>query len=131
MLLDTSGLLCSFNATEPCHTDAVRLFRTAKTMVTHSYVLAEFTTLAHARGLSRKDTYAFAGSLLTNLHLEIVWVDAALHRQALDALQARPDKNYSLCDMVSFVLMRQRDIVEALTTDHHFAQEGFTRLLTP
>jgi predicted nucleic acid-binding protein len=35
----------------------------------------------------------------------------------------------SLCDAVSFVLMRARGILEALSTDHHFEQEGFLRLL--
>ncbi len=41
------------------------------------------------------------------------------------------DKTYSLCDAVSFVLMRLEGITEALTTDHHFEQEGFVRLLKP
>jgi predicted nucleic acid-binding protein len=44
-------------------------------------------------------------------------------------LRARPDKTYSLCDAVSFVLMRERGVAEALTTDRHFEQEGFRRLL--
>jgi len=43
----------------------------------------------------------------------------------------RLDKTYSLCDAVSFVLMRQYGYTEALTTDHHFEQEGFHRLLQP
>jgi len=38
-------------------------------------------------------------------------------------------KTYSLCDAVSFVLMRRRSLSEALTTDRHFEQEGFRRLL--
>ena len=41
------------------------------------------------------------------------------------------DKTYSLCDAVSFLLMRERGITEALTTDRHFEQEGFVRLLQP
>jgi predicted nucleic acid-binding protein len=44
-------------------------------------------------------------------------------------LEERPDKDYSLCDAVSFVLMRQYNLADALTTDKHFEQEGFTRLL--
>ena len=41
----------------------------------------------------------------------------------------RQDKTYSLCDAVSFVLMRRRGMTDALTTDQHFEQEGFVRLL--
>ncbi len=51
------------------------------------------------------------------------------HSYVLAELLERQDKTYSLCDAVSFVLMRQRNISEALTTDHHFEQEGFRQLL--
>ena len=61
--------------------------------------------------------------------VKIVWVDQQLHRDGIDLLLARPDKKYSLCDAVSFVLMRRAGLAEALTTDKHFEQEGFTRLL--
>jgi predicted nucleic acid-binding protein len=30
---------------------------------------------------------------------------------------------------MSFLVMEQQAVTEALTTDHHFEQEGFTRLL--
>ncbi len=63
--------------------------------------------------------------------VEIVWVDEALHRLAVDLLKKRSDKSYSLCDAVSFVLMRERGIMKALTTDNHFKREGFVRLLEP
>jgi uncharacterized protein len=52
-----------------------------------------------------------------------------MHRAALELLMLRQDKTYSLCDAVSFVLMGQRKVSEALTTDRHFEQEGFLRLL--
>jgi uncharacterized protein len=52
-----------------------------------------------------------------------------LHRQALQLLENRQDKTYSLCDAVSFVIMREWNLLEALTTDKHFKQEGFVRLL--
>jgi predicted nucleic acid-binding protein len=59
----------------------------------------------------------------------MVWVNEILHREAMDLLLVRQDKTYSLCDAISFVLMRKKGIREALTTDKHFEQEGFTRLL--
>lgn len=69
--------------------------------------------------------------LLENPDIETVWINELLHRAAVKLLVARQDKTYSLCDAVSFVLMRQRGVTDALTTDHHFEQEGFRRLLLP
>jgi predicted nucleic acid-binding protein len=63
------------------------------------------------------------------LQTTIVWVAEALHRQRLELLDKRHDKDYSVCDAVSFIVMRQRGLAEALTTDHHFAQKGFQQLL--
>lgn len=131
MLLDTSGPLCYYHAGEPQHAEAVMFFKAASLRLTHSYVLAEFVPLCHARRLNRPRVLAFAADLLDDPHVELVWVDEPLHRSALSLLQARPDKTYSLCDAVSFVLMRQRGITDALTTDRHFEQEGFVRLLKP
>jgi predicted nucleic acid-binding protein len=68
-------------------------------------------------------------AILANPDVEIVWVDEWLHRSALRFLQARPDTAYSLCDAISFLIMQQRGITDALTTDRHFEQEGFSRLL--
>jgi hypothetical protein len=41
----------------------------------------------------------------------------------------RPDKEWSLTDCFSFVVMRDRRRTDALTTDHHFVQAGFRALL--
>jgi predicted nucleic acid-binding protein len=41
----------------------------------------------------------------------------------------RTDKEYSLTDCVSFNTMRAESLIQALTDDHHFQQEGFTALL--
>ena len=85
--------------------------------------------LAHARRLSRVAALTFLDDLCANPAVEVVWVDEELHFEAHQLLKKRLDKSYSLCDAVSFVLMRRLGIQEALTTDHHFEQEGFLRLL--
>ena len=49
--------------------------------------------------------------------------------KGLELYERRPDKGYSLTDCISMNCMRTHGIVEILTTDHHFQQEGFVILL--
>ncbi len=130
MLLDTSGLLCYVHQNELQHQKAVQfLNNVSRKSLTHSYVLAELIALALIRRFPRPAVLAFVMDLLDNPDIEIVWVDEQLHRTAMQLLIERQDKTYSLCDAVSFILMRQHGMTEALTTDRHFEQEGFVRLL--
>ena len=129
MLLDTSGLLCLHFKTEPLHTQACNAYKKSVIRLTHSYIISEYVALANARRLPRQFVLDFVVDLLDNPDIETIWVDEQLHRAAVELLTLRQDKTYSLCDLVSFVLMQQRGITEALTTDRHFEQEGFIRLL--
>ena len=131
MLLDTSGFLAYLFQGEKQHAQAVTLFESNRRKITHSFVLAELIALAHARQYPRHIVLGFVDDLLSHPQVEITWVDKALQRQVVTLLLARSDKGYSLCDAVSFVLMRQHAISAALTTDRHFEQEGFVRLLEP
>jgi uncharacterized protein len=129
MLLDSSGLLCLLDARERSHADAISFYQAAVRRSTHNYVLAEFVALAVARRVPKAKSLELVSRLLWSGGVEVVWVDEALHQDAMALLQARLDKDWSLCDAVSFVLMRRRGELEALTTDHHFEQAGFVRLL--
>lgn len=131
MLLDTSGLASYLDDTDLRHSDAVALFRGARVRITHNYVLAELLPLCQARGVNRTRTLAFARDILGTPLVKLIWVDESLHTQALELLRARPDKAYSLCDAVSFILMRRQGITDALTADRDFEREGFVRLLKP
>jgi predicted nucleic acid-binding protein len=57
------------------------------------------------------------------------YVSSALLDQALELYHERDDKQWTLTDCTSFIIMRERSITEALTGDHHFEQAGFTALL--
>lgn len=129
MLLDTSGLLCYFNANDSLHRLAAQSFTDARWRVIHNYVLAEFVALSQARRLPREDSLAFAGALTDDPKVDLHWVDRPLHNEAMQLLETQLDKTYSLCDAVSFALMRRLGLLDALTTDHHFEQAGFRRLL--
>jgi predicted nucleic acid-binding protein len=64
-----------------------------------------------------------------NSEIQVIWVDRELHERAMRLLLERADKAWSLCDAVSFVIMNDRQTRDSLTTDHHFDQAGFVRLL--
>ncbi len=129
--LDTSGLLILFHADETAHDEAKALFESTATgsKLVHSYVLAEFVALTEARRLPRVSALGFASSLIEQPDVEVVWVSETLHRDAMRLLQTQTDKRDSLADAVSFLLMQRRGITAALTTDRHFEQAGFLRLL--
>jgi len=129
MFVDTSGFFSVNDKAEKHHAEASRIYKQAWFRLTTGYVLDEFVALATARKLSREKILAFSEEILIDETVEIVWVNKDLHTKAVELLRNRTDKLYSLCDAVSFVVMRERKITEVLTTDHHFEQEGFVRLL--
>lgn len=56
--------------------------------------------------------------------IEPTWLDSTWTLWA-----SRPDKEWTVVDCASFVVMRSRSLTEAITADHHFEQAGFIRLL--
>ncbi len=61
--------------------------------------------------------------------VEIVPLSEQLYARSLGLYRERPDKDWGLTDCISFVVMRERGIIEALTTDEHFQQASFRALM--
>jgi predicted nucleic acid-binding protein len=57
--------------------------------------------------------------------VEFVQVDEELLLEGWVLLQQHQDKDFSLADCVSFVVMRRLRLTHALTFDKHFTQAGF------
>lgn len=129
MLIDTSGWYCVLVEEDRQHVDALRIYSTSRTRVTHSFVVAELIALCERRHFSRSRTLKFVSAMLTDQDVRVVWVDEELVRAAFALLLDRSDKLWSLCDAASFILMDELGITEALTTDRHFEQAGFVKLL--
>jgi predicted nucleic acid-binding protein len=119
----------SFDQRDTIHANATQYYDSAIHRLSHDYVLAEFVGLAIARRSPRVETLGFIGAIGSCDEIEVVWVDHSLHDRAMALLNQRNDKAWSLCDAVSFVVMNERSIAQALTTDHNFEQAGFIRLL--
>ncbi len=67
--------------------------------------------------------------LLDHPGIEIVPADTRFFLRGVDFFGQRRDKEWSLTDCLSFVVMRDKGIAPALTGDRHFEQAGFTALL--
>ena len=131
---DTSGWASFFVDTEPYHAKAFMLMeqgqQKTRRVVTTNYVLSEILPLLTVRfRIRRARALKVIEAIRSAPWVEIVHVDEALDAAAWQLLENRLDKKWSLVDAVSFVVMKDRGITEALTTDHHFEQAGFTRLL--
>ena len=55
--------------------------------------------------------------------------DAGLMDRGLAIFAERQDKDWPLTDCISFVVMQEQGITEALTGDRHFEQAGFVAML--
>lgn len=129
MFIDTSGWLILFDKKSSQHSKTLELYRSRNSKVTHSYVIVELVSLAISRRHTLSRIVDFVVDLLNDGSVEVVWIDEEDSLKALELLTGRRDKSWSLCDAVSFELMSQFGITEALTTDHHFEQAGFIKLL--
>lgn len=136
LFVDTAGWACFLDRDDPLHQDAVRVYQQAAAgrshIITTNYVLTEVVALRSSRlHVPRATLIEIVDGLQSTPTVEIVHITPELHAAAWALLKARSDKVWSWVDAASFVVMTDRGITAALTTDHHFEQAGFTLLLTP
>jgi len=62
-------------------------------------------------------------------NVNVVSVDRTLMHRAIDFYRGREDKEWGLTDCISFIVMEDHGLTDALTTDEHFQQAGFRALL--
>ncbi len=134
LFADTSGWGNLVDASQPYHSLATAIYRAARQegrkVITTNYVVAEPVALMISPlRIPRPTVIAFVESLRASPYVEVVHADRLTDEQVWELFKSRPDKEWSWVDCASFVVMRQRGILEALTTDRHFEQAGFVRLL--
>jgi uncharacterized protein len=97
-------------------------------LVTTAWVLTEV-----ADGLAATPRRTVFHRVLVDLEANkttlIVPANAETFEKGVELYDARPDKQWSLTDCISFVVMSEEGITEALTGDRHFEQAGFVALL--
>lgn len=98
-------------------------------MVTTNYIITELVALLSNRyHLPRKQVITAINAIKTDALIEVIYIEQSLDSEAWALLEGRIDKEWSLVDASSFMVMRHFNMTQALTTDHHFTQAGFIRV---
>jgi predicted nucleic acid-binding protein len=126
---DSFYWLALFNPRDAAHQSALAASQALNgTVVTTDWVLTEV-----ADALSSPKNRVACGEFLDDLRrsprIIIEPASRKLFDEAWTLYCARPDKEWSQTDCVSFVVMANHGITDALTGDHHFEQAGFRCLL--
>lgn len=64
-----------------------------------------------------------------SVRIEVIALTEELYEAGWQMYTNRPDKDWGIVDCISFVIMQERNLTEALTADRHFQQAGFIKLL--
>ncbi len=125
---DTFYFLALLNQRDEAHDRAVALAERVDRLVTTEWVLTELADgLASSHG--RSMFVQTRQELLADANVRVVPLEMGLYEEGVKLYASRPDKEWSLTDCLSFVVLQREGITEALTGDHHFEQAGFVALL--
>ncbi len=125
VFLDTYGLIAWINTRDSAH----RLVKSYLNSYTGGIVTTEWVLLEFADAFSQSSTKPLAIEAIKRIRnlpmFAVVGFDPAISQAGFSLYEGRLDKDWSLTDCLSFAVMKQQRLSEALTGDHHFEQAGF------
>lgn len=128
--LDTAYVLALLNPNDIYHKQATTLLPSMQSAqevwITEAVLIEIGNALARS---NRSAAVAFINSCYVTPNVRVVPVDSPLLKRAIDFYNNREDKEWGLTDCISFIVMEDYGLTEALTTDEHFQQTGFHALL--
>jgi predicted nucleic acid-binding protein len=99
-------------------------------IITSEMVLTEVLAGLASKGAAlRQAAVKLVEQLQSNANLNIVPQTSIQFQKALELYRDHQDKNWSLTDCASVLVMEEQGISEALSYDRHFRQAGFIPLL--
>ncbi|HEX5442625.1 MAG TPA: PIN domain-containing protein [Pirellulales bacterium] len=129
IFLDTSYLLALVDPRDELHERALAWADVLNDrLLTTEQVLLECVN-AFSAPIERPRANTIVGYLRTSRSVEFTSSSAELLDAGLQLHQNRPDKSWSLTDCISFIVMQQRGVNRALSSDPHVEQAGFEALL--
>jgi predicted nucleic acid-binding protein len=132
VFLDTAYAIALSVPSDDFHERALRLADRLQASGTR-VITTQAILLEIGNAFSRRRHRAAAVRVLDALEADpnggIVVLSAQLYEQAFQLYRGRPAKEWGLTDCISFIVMRERGITDALTGDEHFQRAGFRALL--
>lgn len=132
VFVDTAAWIALINVDDVLHVPARQIMNTLRQEKT-LLVTTEFVLLEVADALSapkfRAKVVTFLNGLRRLAVLKIIPVSPSLFAEGWKLYSERPDKEWSLTDCTSFATMKQEQVSQAFTSDRHFEQAGFMKLL--
>jgi len=132
IFVDTSGFYALLVKRDDRHADASGLLKVAaqeqRGFVTTDYILDETSTLLQARDCGHL-LDDFFDTVFASAACHVEWTDAERFHAVKNDFLRHVDQHWSFTDCLSFRVMKERRLREALTKDTHFEQAGFVALL--
>jgi predicted nucleic acid-binding protein len=129
VFVDTSFVVALVNKNDQYHSLAVDLTErfNEQGLVTTDAILLEI-----GNALSRnfkQESVEIIEHFLTSDDVKVIHLYPPLFRKAFDFYKSHSDKQWGLIDCVSFVVMKELAVTDALSADKHFEQAGFKVLM--
>ncbi len=129
IFIDTGYVLALVNTADKYHERA----RVTALAITPPFITTEAILTEVGNSLSstrwRHLGIATLSDLRSDPNIKVISIDANLFERAVALYTSRVDKEWGLTDCISFVVMQENGITQALTTDRHFEQAGFQIVL--
>jgi uncharacterized protein len=130
VFIDTLFIVALINKYDQYHEIAKRLSDQYEGQL---FVTTDAVILEIGNALSRnfkQQSVQIIEYLLSSEDVEVVHLEPNLFNEAFELYKAYQDKDWGLVDCISFAVIKDRSIKDALTCDRHFIQAGFRALMT-
>lgn len=132
VFLDTSYSVALAITNDANHARSVILANWIKTSSV-AVVTTQAVMLEIGNALSKQNYRGTAIGMIDRYHSDpnttVISMTDELYQEGLELFRKRSDKNWGLVDCISFIVMEESGITDALTADGHFVQAGFRALL--
>jgi uncharacterized protein len=132
VFMDTSFLIALVDEDDKLHLKSVSLFERIITK-NFSIFITDAVIIEFGNSLSKIGWRQLAYKWILQIYnskefFNIIKPNEKMFHESHELYGSRIDKQWSLCDCISFIVMKSNKISESLSFDRHFEQAGFTIL---